>query len=208
MCNFLRDHYRYNVMNSWNRSTSYANNIKVYNLDLPADVQKNMYEIIDEGSFYDECSWILRTFNDYYNQSYQIGHNGRSGGYLVIYQGGLKTLKYKSRCHKCGQLNYNAVEENDEVKESFGVCGACGEVARANLKHPITQAYCTGAALDDNHEFLEWDINTLRERVELVQHFDITCDSYVNAFCDFCRRYKVEDTVVMVPQQTRQLVLA
>jgi len=29
MRKFLRKHFRYNTMNSWNRSTSYANNIKL-----------------------------------------------------------------------------------------------------------------------------------------------------------------------------------
>ena len=34
MVNFLENHFRYSTMNSWNNSTSYANNVKYYNLDL------------------------------------------------------------------------------------------------------------------------------------------------------------------------------
>ena len=34
MINFLTTHFRYYTNNSWNLSTSYANNVKIYNLDL------------------------------------------------------------------------------------------------------------------------------------------------------------------------------
>ena len=34
MTAFLKKHFRYHTMNSWNRSTSYANNIKLYNLNF------------------------------------------------------------------------------------------------------------------------------------------------------------------------------
>lgn len=32
MTGFLARHYRYNTINSWNRSTFYANNVKIQNL--------------------------------------------------------------------------------------------------------------------------------------------------------------------------------
>ena len=32
MVDFLENHFRYFTMNSWNRSTSFANNMKLYNL--------------------------------------------------------------------------------------------------------------------------------------------------------------------------------
>ena len=32
MTTFLENHFRYPTMNSWNNSTSYANNMKVYKL--------------------------------------------------------------------------------------------------------------------------------------------------------------------------------
>jgi len=40
---FLRKHFRYNTMNSWNRSTSYANNIKLHNVDKPKDIDDNTW---------------------------------------------------------------------------------------------------------------------------------------------------------------------
>jgi len=41
---------------------------------------------------------------------YTIGSNGRSGGYLVLYQGEYYDPGYKSRCRACGQLNYQHVK--------------------------------------------------------------------------------------------------
>ena len=38
MIAFLKNHFRYDSMNSWNRSTSYANNIKLYKVNKPADI--------------------------------------------------------------------------------------------------------------------------------------------------------------------------
>ena len=38
MIAFLKNHFRYDTMNSWNRSMSCANNIKLYRIDKPADV--------------------------------------------------------------------------------------------------------------------------------------------------------------------------
>lgn len=34
MADFLTNHFRYDTMNSWNESTSYANNVKIYNLGI------------------------------------------------------------------------------------------------------------------------------------------------------------------------------
>ena len=44
MTGFLARHYRYNTMNSWNRSTSYANNVKIQNLDIPSELQDLAYD--------------------------------------------------------------------------------------------------------------------------------------------------------------------
>ncbi len=40
---FLRKHFRYNNMNSWNRSTSYANCIKLHHVDKPKDIDNETW---------------------------------------------------------------------------------------------------------------------------------------------------------------------
>lgn len=88
MIEFLRDHFRYNSMNSWNRSTSYARNVKLHRLDLTREQENRAYEIIQADGAYDKINGIIRDFGVTNDYRYQIGFNGRSGGYLVLYRGG------------------------------------------------------------------------------------------------------------------------
>ena len=79
---FLKDHFTYYTLNSWNLMKSIANNVKMYNLQL-------------DGSY-----WVARDLmiaDDYYalnsmirnwqnkHPGYVVGFNGRSDGYLVLY---------------------------------------------------------------------------------------------------------------------------
>jgi hypothetical protein len=74
-------------MNSWNQSTSYANNVKLYNLDIPDEYMDLAYEIICGDV---ECVDWEFTVQDIMNEfledtGYAMGFNGRSGGYIVMY---------------------------------------------------------------------------------------------------------------------------
>lgn len=81
---FLVNHFRYNTMNSWNRMTSYANNVKLYRLGLP-DVSK-AYEFFEA-----ECESYTWDIDDAIREfetdtgGYTAGFNGHSCGYLVMY---------------------------------------------------------------------------------------------------------------------------
>ena len=85
MIKFLSNHSRYYTMNSWNRSSSYANNVKIYNLAIPADLVDKAYDFVSIGS--DDYDLAVRSIiHDFYIETgYNIGSNGRSGGYLVLY---------------------------------------------------------------------------------------------------------------------------
>ena len=50
MTDFLVNHFRYNTMNSWNQSTSYANNVKVYNLGLSKEQENKLYAMLEKCS--------------------------------------------------------------------------------------------------------------------------------------------------------------
>ena len=43
MVAYLKKHFRYNTMNSWNRSTSYANCIKLHHVDKPKDIDSDAW---------------------------------------------------------------------------------------------------------------------------------------------------------------------
>lgn len=87
MIDFLENHFRYWTMNSWNRSSSYANNVKIYNVNLPEEVADKAWDYAC-GSI--ECSEIDYMIQDEFatfraDTGYDVGFNGRSGGYIVMY---------------------------------------------------------------------------------------------------------------------------
>lgn len=86
MWEFLHDHFTYYTMNSWNRSESIANNVKLYNLKLEGDwtvVMKYLFDETDSGALQLLIDDELRDFEEK-NPYYRVFFNGRSGGYLVL----------------------------------------------------------------------------------------------------------------------------
>ena len=59
----------------------------------------------DSPSDSDELKELMDNFAAEHNYRWQVGMNGRSGGYLVLYQGEITPSGYKSFCTSCGQLN-------------------------------------------------------------------------------------------------------
>jgi len=90
MIDFLTNHFRYHTMNSWNQSTSYAHNIKLFRLPLPNDIKETMYDMLDCPEWHRHMNNLMHDFDEAHNHRWQVGTNGRSGGYIVLYQGGIK----------------------------------------------------------------------------------------------------------------------
>lgn len=86
MIEFLKGHFRYWTANSWNRTSSYAQNVKIYNW-VPHELQGKAYEMLQVIEMFDIINMELEKFARKYNYRYQIYFNGRSNGYLVLYQG-------------------------------------------------------------------------------------------------------------------------
>lgn len=82
MFKFLKNHFTYDTLNSWNCLESVANNVKVFNLGLDGDcwVALNLLQIDD----YFTVNQMLKDW-EYEHEGYSLGFNGRSGGYLVLY---------------------------------------------------------------------------------------------------------------------------
>jgi hypothetical protein len=88
---FLTEHPRYNVMNSWNKATSYAHCIKINRLPLSSEQRDKAYELLDVETLWEDfLSPVLEDWERAYKHEWQIGTNGRSGGYLVLYRGGVR----------------------------------------------------------------------------------------------------------------------
>ena len=82
MFNFLKNHFQYYTMNSWNRQKSIAHNVKIYNLRLSGDHWTALTFLQDEDYF-----TVNQMIEDWEadHPNYRVGFNGRSGGYLVLY---------------------------------------------------------------------------------------------------------------------------
>ena len=87
MWNFLHDHFTYYTMNSWNRAKSIAHNVKLYNLKLEGDWTVALRYLNDENDSGELNVLIEDTIRDWecIHPGYTLGFNGRSNGYLVLY---------------------------------------------------------------------------------------------------------------------------
>lgn len=88
MIAFLEKHPRYWTMNSWNRLDSYAHCVKIYLLGLTKEEADLAYDMLCDPDV-DTFEWDM-TVHDLITgfeaeTGYSAGFNGRSGGYLVMY---------------------------------------------------------------------------------------------------------------------------
>lgn len=82
---YLKKHPRYFLMNSWNRLKTFAQNIKIYNLDVDREVSDKLFDFLDVDS--PDVKFIFEDNIEFFNEEnpgYTIYTNGRSGGYLIL----------------------------------------------------------------------------------------------------------------------------
>ena len=201
MTEYLSKHFRYNTMNSWSQSTSYANNVKVYNLGLTGEPEDKLYQMLELSEFYERLNILLEEFARKHNYLWQVGFNGRRGGYIVLYQGYVKPSQYKSYCTSCGQRNYKSVSETGQSR-----CGRCGDDARVDyIKPPLEIGTYPGKSTDMYEDFEDWEMYQLRERVRLVCEFDELCDAILATVVDLVDNYEIDEEVVMRPHTVKFL---
>lgn len=199
---FLKGHFRYPTMNSWNRSTSYANCIKLHQVDKPSDIDEDSWwQMLEIPHWRKILSDLLEDFARHYDFQWQAGINGRSGGYIILYRGGIKPSGYKSYCTRCGQKNYQAVSEVE-----VGTCGRCDAQARINFKQTHMQVFTwPGKDVDMVEDFDDWTLSELQQRVVLVQSFDRLADDIVGAYVDLCKNHRITEKEILVPKTIKVL---
>ena len=201
MAQYLTTHFRYPTLNSWNRSTSYACNLKITHLGLSPEVVDKLFDMIQTQEFFDamdECKW---EFAAKHNYLWQAGMNGRSGGYLVLYQGEKHPSGYKSYYTNCGQRNYQLAANGNCT------CGVCGRPTRVNFSQTHMQVVTyPGRGTDDGEDFEDWSIHALRERVKLVQELDQLADRMVELALRLTREAQVIEEEYFLPQTRKVLV--
>jgi hypothetical protein len=82
MFNFIAEHPTYFTMNSWNRTRSIAHNVKLYNLGLEGDWGRALAHL--ESGEYDTIHFMIEDW-EREHPGYKVAFNGRSSGYLVLY---------------------------------------------------------------------------------------------------------------------------
>ena len=199
MIAFLEGHRRYDTMNSWNRSTSYANCVKIHHLDLTREQMDKAWAMLDMAEVFDVIHGILHEWSAAHEWRWQVGFNGRSGGYLVLYQGGLDYKNAKTaQCDTCGKLTWH----KENVSCTTSGCAGTLKVLEKPRAQVVTYP---GRGLDQSEDFGEWSMDSLRDRVKLVQEFDQLCDAVVAEFLYYCDEYTVVEKDIMVPKKVKVL---
>ena len=98
--------------------------------------------------------------------------------------------------------------ENYTLGNKCGKCGAYGDKGRVNYEHEPRILRVMSGGMDEDKDYEEWSIGQLRDRVELVCHFDRACDAIRDNFIDLIDNCKVVEEVVMVPRNVKRLVCA
>jgi len=201
MTEYLGNHFRYDTMNSWNRSASYACNLKIHSLSLDNEIVDKLYDLIQTDEFFDHLRYLIDMFNENHNYIWQAGMNGRSGGYLILYQGQMEPSGYKSFCTHCGQKNYTSIAENGNT------CGRCKEPARQDFaKTHMRVVTYPGRGTDECEDFEAWDMVELKSRVQLIQEFDRLADAIVQEAVYMAKNYVAREEIYLV-EKTRPVLV-
>lgn len=115
MVKFLKEHFRYSTMNTWNRSTSYANCVKIHRMDLPEKIMERAWDYISgELEVVDfDFMWEDLKYQFLVDNGYAVGFNGASDGYLVLYEA-------KIEKDKDGRTSYGVyLGRNIDMYEEF-----------------------------------------------------------------------------------------
>ena len=205
MFNFLKDHYQYYTMNSWNGLKSIANNVKLHKLNLEGDwtnVIKYLTDVGDCGGLQDMIDGEIMAFNEEHYPEFRVGFNGRSNGYLVLYSAssGNSVLPYcvdaydtyedfKADCKDYGErvsdYNYLLRQIVEVVRDFDRLCDNLRDIVNGYSMRNFDEDKLTDAVERFYGEYGDdlCDLNIQGPKVEgdKVRLYDI---SYYHAFMD------------------------
>lgn len=179
MFNFINTHFTYSTLNSWNGLRSIANNVKLYRLFLSGDwtvVRTMLFDDTDRCGLRMEISDTIFEW-EIAHPGYKCYFNGRSGGYLVLYNEG-DNRSVVPDCigdydnyedFKAGaKYNYGGVkylmEELREttrlIREFDKLCDDLRDIVDAYSNLDVTHAIMENI-VDEFNEYYEDDLNML-----------------------------------------------
>lgn len=176
--NYINKHFYYFTMNSWNRTKTLANNVKIYNLPLTTEQKNKFYEIAEDENLsqelYNNINYLLYDF-EAQNPGLEVYFNGRSGGYIVI--------KNKGN-------NENIIDENitdsankqDLINYFKNVCGWSFKDSQAEAKRII------------------------EENFETCILFDNLCDEILQEFKHILNNSQIEEEEILYTKKIKSLI--
>lgn len=204
MVDYLKTHERYPTMNYNNQLFSYSMEIKVTGLTFPdRETRDRAFGLMgaEDREIYEGPNEVLSNFQGRYEDRYQIGTNGRSGGYYVLYTGGYEMRRY-----------FNFVPEDPDDKRDYsdrtGWLTHAEAKARGIAYSSYRKVHTDSVGLDQDADFddkEEWTLEELRERVALIKEFDYTCELAVMEFIEFAFNHEAIEEEV---QFTRKVIVS
>ena len=118
MFNFLKKHFTYYTLGSWNLLKSIANNVKLHNLALSGDWTTAL-RLLEAGE-YETINWMIQDW-EAKHPGYEVYFNGSSSGYLV-----LKDKGYN------GHIFPDSISDSEDYEEYKNYCRNTFGSVRAN----------------------------------------------------------------------------
>lgn len=177
---YLKNHFTYDILNSWNNLKSIANNVKIYRLGLTSEQENKFFELMEIDPDYiclnqeyiiDDFKLITKT---------EIFFNGRSGGYIVI------------------TPDFKEVQRNEHIFEWLGVeeisyCNNYKEFKEE--KNQYTGSY--------NYSYKE----EIEEAYLYIKAFDKLCDILRSELIYILDNYKIEEEEKVITKTVKTIVL-
>lgn len=195
MLEFLNSHHRYDTMNSWNRSTSYSRNMKIYNV-IPAGLQDKAFELLGQGEVFDEINDLINEWDREQDYDFQAQWNGRSGGYLVIIRGGynLKTL-----------FTFEGNNKERDYEDNYGWMNKDEAIKRGLYKKQLKQIFIKPGQSIGEDISEESDAEEIKSLYKLVKSFDKLTDKIIKCYISYCKSYNVVEKEITVPKTIKVL---
>ncbi len=186
MIEFLVSHFRYDTMSSWNQSTSWAANVKIHRV-IPSNLQDKAYELIETDEFYDRINDILHEYSFNNNHSLQAGFNGRSSGYIVMYEGFVETKTI---------FTFERTQGGRDYADGYGWMDIEEAKKRGLYQKQIKTVRTYPGRSIDNYDFDDYKDMTAGEVKAIydkVREFDKMVQQVINETIYLCKNSEVEE---------------
>lgn len=179
---YIKEHFTYDILNSWNRLKTVGNNVKIWNLQLTTEQQDKFFELyeVDCDYIYENLGFVLQEFEDLTNM--EVCFNGRCGGYLVM------TPKFETYKQHMSIIDMFFSDDIYQFKDY-------AEFKKDSL----------------DIEYLENDMKMLDEKIEdcyyLIKAFDKLCDIVRTELIYLLDNAKIEEEIETIEITNKYITL-